>query len=227
MNSKQASDTIESIRKVYNTVATPFIASRKKEWGEFAILKDYIQPQHAVLDAGCAHGRLIPYLKKLGVSKEHYKGIDISEELIREARKTYPEYSFQVGNVLNLPYENDSFDVVLSSAVLHHIPTWALRSHMIREALRVTKTGGVVIFLVWNAFHFKHLWRQILWSYMKSVLTFGRHEAGDMYLPFFGNKNKRYVHAFNLQELRRLFSHHSSPEIQSSARNFIVVIKKL
>jgi len=219
---------VTSVKDAYNKVAIPFAASRARDWNEFEIITSHILPQNTILDAGCAHGRLVPILLAHGIQKENYTGIDISENLIQKAKETFHDIRFDVGDVCQLPYNDNSFDVVISSAVLHHIPSQKLRVQMINELARVAKPGGKIILLVWNAFHFPHLWRPIFTSYVKSFFTFGRHEAGDMYLPFFGKDTKRYVHAFTKTSLQRLFrdSVEKEIEVKNTGKNFFICLQK-
>ncbi len=228
VNDEKAKNIIDSIRSTYNKVAVPFVASRIRDWSEFEIILSHIQTTDKILDAGCAHGRLVPTLLRHGVKKENYVGIDISENLILKARETFLDIRFDVGNVCTLPYENNTFDVVVSSAVLHHIPSRKLRIQMIQELLRVTKPGGEIMLLVWNAFYFPHLWKPIFSSYIRSLFTFGKHDAGDMYLPFFGKENKRYVHAFTKRSLQKLLQQvpHKKVTLKNTGKNFFILLEK-
>jgi len=228
VNKKKAQDTVESVKQVYNTVATYFIASRKRDWKEFELLIKNIPVDAQVLDAGCAHGRLVPTLLAHGIAKENYTGIDISEKLIAHACVTFPEMSFNVGDVCALPYESKQFDVVISSAVIHHIPSRALRIAAIQEMYRVLKPRGKMHILVWNAFYFPHLRKNIIWSYIQSFFSLGLREAGDMYLTFFGKKNLRYVHVFTKYSLKKLFkeSLHIDSTIINTGKNYFITITK-
>ena len=231
MNQSDAKEIVASLKEAYNKVATPFVASRTRDWEEFEIITPYIDSTITLLDAGCAHGRLVPTLLKHNLNKEHYTGIDISENLIQKAKQMFPDMCFDVGNVCDLPYQNDIFDITISSAVLHHIPSQQLRVKMIQELVRVTKPNGKIILLVWNAFYFPHLWKPIIISYLKTFFTFGKYEPGDMYLPFFGKDTKRYVHAFTKKSLRKLFVHildskNTAVEIKNTGKNFYISITK-
>ena len=49
-----------------------------------------------------------------------------------------------------LPYKDDSFDAVLSIAVIHHIATTERRVRAIRELARILRVGGKIIISVWS-----------------------------------------------------------------------------
>ena len=74
-----------------------------------------------VLDLGCGTGLQIGFVKSVADS---VVGIDISEGLLAQARKKFPDVEFRCADACNLPFENDSFDTVISyGEVISHIPT--------------------------------------------------------------------------------------------------------
>ena len=78
----------------------------------------------SALDAGCGGGRYSIALRKIGIGK--VTAVDVSLDSIRFAKEmsTYPkdEIRFLLGSVLDLPFEENSFDFVFSNGVLHHTP---------------------------------------------------------------------------------------------------------
>lgn len=94
------------------------------------------------LDAGCGGGRYTVALKRLGF--ERVTGLDISQEMIRDARRRMRALSisgihFIPGSALKLPFKENSFDFVFSNGVLHHTTSW---KRGVAELLRVLKPGG-------------------------------------------------------------------------------------
>ena len=71
----------------------------------------------SILDVGCSSGFYSDFFKWSNF-KIRYQGCDISPYFISLAREKYPHLKFKVTPILNLPYVNDSFDVVLASGVL-------------------------------------------------------------------------------------------------------------
>lgn len=97
----------------------------------------------SLLDAGCGGGRYTGAWRRLGAAPA--RGIDISPINVAEARKRaelseLSELEFDHGDVLELPYAADSFDMVFSNGVLHHTRDW---KKGIGENLRVMKPGGL------------------------------------------------------------------------------------
>lgn len=72
----------------------------------------------SVLEVGCATGIDYPRLKRLGLK---YTGIDVTSKFISRAKELYPEIDVRVANVLDLPFADDSFDVVYANDVVQHL----------------------------------------------------------------------------------------------------------
>ncbi len=89
-----------------------------------------------VLDLGCGTGRMSEYLIKFGAE---VVGLDISEEMLKIARKKLPKVEFVQGDSDKLPFEDDSFDMVVASFLVVHLPTM---DATFDEAYRVLKPGG-------------------------------------------------------------------------------------
>lgn len=91
------------------------------------------------LDFGCGPGQVIGWLKPLGLQQV---GLDISLNNLRNARK-HTGCMVVCASACNMPFENETFDIVTESSALHHIPDW---KKAVSEAIRIcNKPGGVVI----------------------------------------------------------------------------------
>ncbi|MCC7382190.1 MAG: methyltransferase domain-containing protein [Deltaproteobacteria bacterium] len=97
-----------------------------------------------VVDVGCGTGALAIALKAKVGHGEVY-GIDASPEMIevakRKAAKVGSGVEFRVALIEALPFADDSFDLVTSSLMLHHLPE-GLKPKALREVRRVLKPGG-------------------------------------------------------------------------------------
>jgi SAM-dependent methyltransferase len=102
---------------------------------------------HRVLDLGCGEGRHLHamYYK----AKVHAVGVDLGFDDVVKTRngfETYPDpeggperFSLSVANALSLPFAEDTFDVVVCSEVLEHIPDY---KQAVKEITRILKPGG-------------------------------------------------------------------------------------
>ena len=97
-----------------------------------------------VLDVGCGTGSLAIEAGKTVGSTGSVVGIDPSPEMIGRAKskaRRLANVSFQIAPAQNLPFADASFDVVMSSLVLHQLPPESL--HVVKsEIARVLKPGG-------------------------------------------------------------------------------------
>jgi len=104
-----------------------------------------LRPGERVLDIGCGTGVLTRRAAEIAGPSASVWGIDPTADMIRIARgRAAAEAStarFKPAAIESLPFEADSFDLVLISFVLHHLPLDLKRSGL-REVHRVLRRGG-------------------------------------------------------------------------------------
>ena len=105
-----------------------------------------LQPKK-ILDCGCTIGHnSLPWATTFPDAELH--AIDISPGLLRYAHARAQAMGipahFRQMNVNDLKYEDESFDVVFSSMVLHELPLKDIKAYF-KEAYRVLKPGGVML----------------------------------------------------------------------------------
>ena len=76
----------------------------------------------SVLDFGCGEGFLLERLEGAGIRFPSYHGVDVRPEAIETAKVRHPHQSFSTGDILCLPQQPGSFDLVLACQVLEHVP---------------------------------------------------------------------------------------------------------
>ncbi|SDJ29355.1 Methyltransferase domain-containing protein [Frankineae bacterium MT45] len=103
-------------------------------------------PYGKALELGCGTGFFLLNLKLAGVIEEGHV-TDLSPGMVEVAQRNARSLGFEVqGRVADaerLPYPDDTFDLVVGHAVLHHIPDLDLA---FGEILRVLKPGGRFVF---------------------------------------------------------------------------------
>lgn len=97
------------------------------------LIKIFINPQ-TCLDIGSGTGRLVFWLRKMGINA---KGIDLSEYVIELADKSIKQY-LQTGDISNLPFPDNQFDLVITYDVLERIERSKIKK-AIEESIRVSK----------------------------------------------------------------------------------------
>ena len=147
---------IDSNREVYDKIADHFSDTRSFLWEDLASFRDFVKEDDRVLDIGCGNGRLYQLFTQNTRFIENdtiiYVGLDISEKLIEIAKDKYPECKFVVGDMRELPFEENSFDVAFNLVAFHHLPDRESQLKALQEVNRVMKKGGKVILLNWNAY---------------------------------------------------------------------------
>jgi SAM-dependent methyltransferase len=89
-------------------------------WYHPLLLRSVPAGAERVLDVGCGAGTLA---RKLAGSVPHVDGVDLSPGMIEAARRDAPpSVTFSIGDALTFDPPPGSYDAVLSSAVLHHLP---------------------------------------------------------------------------------------------------------
>ena len=111
------------------------------------LLKGRLTPNMRLLDAGCGGGRNLIYFLKSGYD---VCGVDESSRSIAQVRELaatlapqLPPDNFREEPVEKMSFDDASFDVVISSAVLHFARDEAHWQSMVREMWRVLQPGGI------------------------------------------------------------------------------------
>ena len=105
------------------------------------MLTEFVQPDSALLELGCGTGYFTQEIAKTGAN---IVAIDISPELLKIAENNVQNknVSFKEENAYNMTFEDNRFDYILGSSVLHHLDI----KKAISEIYRVLKDGGVIAF---------------------------------------------------------------------------------
>lgn len=101
----------------------------------------------AILDTGCTIGHnTCPW--KEAYPDAQVRGIDVAAPSLKygaaRAKSMGWDVAFQQADATNLPFEDESQDVVFSSMFLHELPADAIRKAL-AEAYRVLKPGGLMV----------------------------------------------------------------------------------
>ena len=91
------------------------------------------------LDLGCGVGITDRFLAE---RFRELHGVDLAPEAVRRAAQTNPGCSYHTYSGGRLPFEDDSFDLVFTICVLHHVPA-SERDEFAREMRRVLRPGGL------------------------------------------------------------------------------------
>lgn len=175
-------------RQSHHTSTTSAHAARTAEV-EAAFLLPHLEPDYRILDIGCGPGSITRGLARY-VQDGHVTGIDLSEQVLNQAREgvstsgSGSNVTFELGNVLDgLSYPDGSFDVVYCNQTLLHIPDPV---KALKEMRRVCKPGGMIAAREADMpFHW--------YPYNRGLQLWDRY----LYSTIFGNEGER-EHPMNL-----------------------------
>ena len=107
--------------------------------------RQHVRPDSRILDCGCGPGSVTVGLAQWAPAGQTV-GIDLGAEQLDGARALARDLgvenvTFRQGDIFDLPFDDDSFDVVFSQAVLFHIPN---HEKALAEIKRVLRPGGLV-----------------------------------------------------------------------------------
>lgn len=135
-----------------------------------------INRKDKVLDLGCGDGLNVAIFRETGV--KNVVGVDISNDLIKNAQKNNPKNKFYVGSSEKLPFTANAFDIVFVDSVFHHLVNY---DKSIREIKRVLKRGGELCFIEPHR------------SIFRNMLDFVSILPISAYLPFLKERSKAYM----------------------------------
>lgn len=185
------------VTDVYNEIAKSFDKTRTQIWPKTKLFFDELTKNDnkdlKILDVGCGNGRNIIYLKDNGCT--NVKGCDVTNEFVLICKEK--NLDVQQENIINLSYPDNSFDVIICIAVIHHLSTEDRRIKAIEELVRIVKPGGKILIQVWA---------------FKQVFSKVKYTEKDVMIPWHMRRYKfeseqifkRYYHLFDENELETI-----------------------
>jgi len=148
------SGTLIHSARGYDFIIWLFTLGRERRLREAMLESAALSPGAAVLDIGCGTGTLAIAAKRRVGAQGVVTGIDASEPMLvrarRKARKARQDVTFELASADALPFADGSFDVLLCSVMLHHLPR-RMRPQMMQEARRVLSPNGRLIAIEFGA----------------------------------------------------------------------------
>lgn len=129
-----------------------------------------------ILDVGCGTGRTVIKLAKTIEDGGHITGIDIYDDFVisgnaletvqKNARieKVEDKTTFINGSATEIPFENEKFDIVTLSSVLHEFHNIKDQEKAINEVLRVLKSGGILYIGEYNRLSWQTILSLGIWT---------------------------------------------------------------
>jgi len=125
------------------TLGVPSYVWREGQERRLRLMRQYVSLEGArILDVGCGLGL---YVRRFRDFSDDVHGVDIDSAKVREVSATLPNIKQALAE--QLPYPDETFDVLLSHEVLEHVSD---DRAAVREAHRVLRPGGRLIVFVPN-----------------------------------------------------------------------------
>lgn len=177
------------VMDAYSAIASSFNCHRSNPWKATVNFLKSLPANATVLDAGCGNGRNMLVRRDLNMV-----GFDACEKLIEICKSK--SLNVFVGNIKQIPLENDMFDAIICIAVIGHIYSEADRICAVNELMRVLKKDGVLFLQCWNT---------SAKSTSNRGSKFTAMPTSDDYIVTYGIENtERYYHLFDEHTLEKL-----------------------
>jgi len=98
-----------------------------------------------ICEVGCGTGQWLVDLVSWGADPSRMAGIDLQEGRLETARGRVPAVDLRAGDAAELPWPNESFDLVVQSTVFTSILDPDLKRRVAAEMLRVLRPGGRIL----------------------------------------------------------------------------------
>jgi tRNA (uracil-5-)-methyltransferase TRM9 len=219
------SQTVQALlainRRFYQQFGAAFSVTRQRPQEGVRRVLGSLPDEGSWLDLGCGNGTLALEWLRRG-RRSHYLGLDFSVELLAAARAALAEHATDTPPQVELrqadlstPAWVESIPVgalrgALAFAVLHHLPSWALRLKVLRAIHARLAPDGTFVHSEWQ-FARDPKWQARCQPWNQVGLAEVDLDAGDCLLDWrftlpgqAAQTGLRYVHAFDAAELEEL-----------------------
>ncbi len=179
---------IQQVKNVYEQIATQFSDKRFNQWDWIEKFINNFNHNETLLDIGCGNGR------NMKNNNYNFYGLDNCENFIKICQDQ--NLKVKLSDMTKLPFENNTFDGIISIASFHHLSTIERRIECLKEMKRVLKLNGKILLSVWSI------------NQTHNNKLNNKFKYGDNIVPWKNNKGEiigdRYYYIFTLEEISKL-----------------------
>ena len=160
-----------------------------------------------IIDLGCADGEFALKIAEKAGTEEIYGAEFLEEACLRAKARGIKVYFADLNE--NLPFENESFDVVHANQVLEHLPE---TDRFVKEVHRILKPGGYAVISTPNLASFHNIFSLFLGKQPFSAHVSNEVILGNSLDPKHGmlheNKGEVHLRIFTMESLSELFEYY-------------------
>lgn len=106
-------------------------------------VENVVEGKKRILDAGCGLGRIVKHYHNNGFTIE---GCELSKVAVDKLKKHNPGLKIVQGSITELPYENETFDLIVAFGVIHSIEHISEIEKAFLECTRCLTNEGIFVF---------------------------------------------------------------------------------
>lgn len=201
------------LEKFYDSEANKYHQTRQKHWADsekiLEALKTCKTKHPTIIELWCWWWRWATLLEEKFENPFSYTWVDISNNLLKLAKKDHPNYSFEHSDMISYLADQpqESADIILAFACFQHLPNEEQRIALLKNCYRVLNYNGTIIFTnrACSKWFLKTYRKAILIAQLKSMINFWKTSRRDVMIPRTSDKGTqyRYYHLYSLEELRK------------------------
>lgn len=194
------------VKQVYESIAADFDRTRYSYWDYVYNFIISLRPNTNLLDLGCGNGKYLSIREDLDLY-----ALDNCVNLVKVVQSKYPLVKIFISDVLTTPFDSNTFETIISIAVIHHLSTEERRLQMINEIIRILKPNGRALVTAWAT-------EQTNTKTLTKATKIS--ETNDWFIPWEHKKkntiSQRFYHLFEKDEFEKLLSNFSNIKIIDS-----------
>ena len=169
-------DALSEAQRTWDAIAESFDVTRRTPWRQCIEYIATLKQTDVVVDCGCGNGR---HLFPAAARCSRAIGVDISGKLLsivhrRVTEKNIKNITLIHGDLVHLPFKENSVDTVLCIASLHNIKGRKNRHTAVREIFRILRPQGTALVSVWSR------WQDRYRAYFTKQFFVRSSELGDI-----------------------------------------------
>ncbi len=125
-----------------------FVPALFGQWAPLVLQAADVGPGDRILDVACGTGVLARAAESFVGAEGQVTGLDITPGMLEVAKRAAPAINWQQGSAEDLPFDDESFDAVVSQFGLMFFPD---QTKSLREMLRVLNAGRRLAVAVWDS----------------------------------------------------------------------------